>query len=216
MVRAILVCAVVLGAASPALATTGGPTELEVLGYDAGDHKIYFVETRFDESGVAPAVYFVHTAGARIGKVTRVMSITRGVDTADDPLALVGRRVDRLRKRLAPLAGLATGAHVDHTRASPQLATTLALARTAAGTVQVKDWLDQTMRACDRVALQLTHGERSGRIELTDCFRGSTGVVTAYPIPDSSATFVVVTSRPILYELGYAVEQPLLLVRTAP
>jgi len=187
MFRLAVACAVVLST-SAAFATTGGPTEIDLLGYDAKDHKIYFVETHHDESGRMPQIYFVRTEGARIGKLVRVASIQRGVVGSPDPDGVLGARVDKLRERLETLPPLGGEPQRDDDargRVSDRVGRALGLTRKRTGTELVPD-LDESPHACAVVELGLTHGERSGQLELRECHPGSSGVVSAYAIPTTA------------------------------
>lgn len=94
VVLALAACAV------PALATVGGPTLVDVLGWDAGRKRVY--------------VHFVLTdAGGSFGDVVsfglepgdagvREPWARRGEGTGEDPVAL--RKLEALRERLRPLA----------------------------------------------------------------------------------------------------------------
>jgi hypothetical protein len=193
----LVVIAALLLTGRTAAATVGGPTIVELLGFDAPDAKIYVV-TRFeDESGRPPEVHFIHAAGPRLARVTRVESIES--DLTDRDHDVLEERIVKLRKRLRPLA-----------RISDKIAVTRATTRF----VRVPDFAAGTgTRPCRMVGLALTVGELTNAVELRDCHPPSTGVVTAFAVPGGDAVLVIVSSRPDDFELGYPVQRPLLLVR---
>jgi hypothetical protein len=209
----LVVAAALLLAARTAAATTGGPTFVEVLGFDAPDAKIYIVTRFHDESGRLPEVHFVHTAGPKRGRATRVESIRKGLTETE--FDVLEQRIATLGARLQSLRAL-PGAVVDpdgDSRVSAQLGQALGVKRTTKRTVRVPDYAAGTgTRPCRVVELQLTRGTLAGAIELRDCHPVSTGVVAAFPVPGTDALLAIVSSRPDDFELGYSVERPLLLV----
>lgn len=82
-----------------AFATVGGPRSVEVLGYDAGDAKLYWLVSEGGEGGELPRLYFL---SGKTGKVTAVSSWYKGEDGGESTFY---ERLAALRKRLKPSQG---------------------------------------------------------------------------------------------------------------
>ena len=94
--------ALVAGAA-PALATVGGPTLVDVLGWDAGPKRVYvhFILTDAGDSFGDVVSYGLEPGDAGVSEPW----VRRGEGTGEDPVAL--RKLEALRRRLKPLAAAA-------------------------------------------------------------------------------------------------------------
>jgi hypothetical protein len=95
---AAVVLALLAGAA-PAPATVGGPTLVDVLGWDAGQRRVY---VRFIPTDAGGSFGDVVSFGLEAGDAgAREPWVRRGQDTDQDPALL--RRLEALRRRLKPL-----------------------------------------------------------------------------------------------------------------
>jgi hypothetical protein len=98
--RALLGVLWFLASYTPALAYTGGPLVVDVLGWDAKTHRVYFHTIPWDESDDFGAVYFFDLDGMH--KERRVqLAWSRGEADRQDPYR--NHRLNALRSRLTPL-----------------------------------------------------------------------------------------------------------------
>jgi hypothetical protein len=92
--------AVLLVAHGQAQAYTGGPLLVDVLGWDANAHRVYFHTIPDDEGNRFGAVYYFHLDGAKPERRIQV-PWSVGEAEANDPDRT--RRLQSLRSRLRPL-----------------------------------------------------------------------------------------------------------------
>ena len=83
------------------MATVGGPSSIEVLGYDETDAKVYVLEQRHDESGDLPTLMFFAIRGPDARHPVRVRSEYAGESNAVE--AAFPERLRTLKARLAPI-----------------------------------------------------------------------------------------------------------------
>ncbi|MDY0061970.1 MAG: hypothetical protein RBU45_19310 [Myxococcota bacterium] len=84
-------------------ATFGGPSTIEVLGYEPLDARVYLLETQQGEAGTLPQLLYLPLLGPEPHRPVRVRSWTSGESTAAE--AAFPERLARLRARLQPLPG---------------------------------------------------------------------------------------------------------------
>lgn len=98
MIRRVLVLvSLTLAVGTHARAYHGGPDLFEPLGWSAKEQRVYWLVHGLNESGSGPAVYCADLAAGKSRQAVR-LDWTRGYV---DSVAM--RRIDALRRRLAPL-----------------------------------------------------------------------------------------------------------------
>jgi hypothetical protein len=185
-----MLCAGVLGDSS-ALATVGGPTVCEVLGWDAGAKRIYVHEIPQhggDAFGIVRS-FDCAALGDPVLHDEAWSSEGAGAGTADDPELL--RRLEALRSRLQPLK---------------------------AETVALLPWQSEVIardtlvvagdpQPRERVRARLAYGLE---VEV-DTFGGiGVALAGAWPIPGRKERLVVLAFRGDPFEGGYEVQVPMI------
>jgi len=90
-------------AALPAAATVGGPSEIEVVGYDAADHKLYILHHRHDASDSPPALQYFLLASDDPYRAIPVKSWYEGAEPHEFDWDAFEAKLTKLRARLSPL-----------------------------------------------------------------------------------------------------------------
>ena len=98
----------VLVLVAPALATTGGPSVVEMLGYQPVDGKVYWLEHSGGKSGDLPWLFYIDLKSDRKGVAHKVKSWYRG----DLPEDTFWDRLHDLKQRLKPMKELPLGEFV--------------------------------------------------------------------------------------------------------
>ncbi len=187
-------------------ATTGGPTTVAILGFDASDDKLFFMVEYDDASGRLPQVFFMPTKGARIGRSVAVRSYYRDGYHTSDGESYFTERLDHLKKRLVPLSRLSPSGFSVHRRTS-----SCDRFRLFPGTD------DGTILRCQfEVGVREKRAPlRSGRIELTSYHRRRISLKGVYEISGQPWALGIVSHVGIPHEGGYTKQIALLLRRPA-
>lgn len=101
MKRFVLALALLALQSSLALATVGGPTLCDVLGYDARAQRVYFTLTSWDESGGPERLLYFDLASATPARPVAMPAPPAGAGA--DPARARARELAALRARLKPL-----------------------------------------------------------------------------------------------------------------
>lgn len=91
-------------------ATTGGPEQIEVLGFDRPDNKIYFTRNFYDESARPPMLYYFLLKNKNNNKPVKVKSIYQKLNNIhdSDQAAQIENEIQTIKSRLVPLKRLVT------------------------------------------------------------------------------------------------------------
>jgi hypothetical protein len=197
--------------ATRAFATVGEPVTVELVGYDVRDQKIYYLTHIYE----LPRLSFIRIAGPNAGRVVIARSYYAKPYRPDGQDPAFFPKVKRLRRRLKRLKPIAearrASAQTDGGRRLPRGVEGVSIARKV-----VKRWRDAEFDVgCRKVVLTLERRGATGNVELNEC--GPKARVTAiYDLPDHQATFVIVASKPDVWEGGYLHEVPVLLRTAVP
>lgn len=225
LVSFLLVALPALG--STAGATVGGPSTIEVLGFDPGDAKVYVLEHHHDESGDLPQLSFWALMGAPAGGRVRVRSWYAGDAAAAD--ASFPQRLATLRARLQPLparGGEGVELRVQEWEVRPctqqQIGATPAQQKAATELQRGKPFRPQvelpsgphgepagTVSMCRILHVDVRWGAH--RAEATLESWGGLQLVSAYVLPRPHHRLVVLRHLGHTHETGYAADVPLLL-----
>lgn len=178
-----------------------GAHELDVLGFDPNEHKLYFLEHYNDDSGDLPQLFFAHTRGRHLGRLMPVRSWYQGgATTVEDEFQT---RLDALQDRLVEVEPMTRGALRLTTRVVKRRA--LRLRR------------DQA--PIRKYALQLTVRDTSNsaitpmgaRTEVTAYLRPKAQLVESYTIPGERTAIAIVSYVGIPFDVGHDKQVALLL-----
>lgn len=174
-------------------AAKAGPHELDVLGYDPGDHKIYLLEHFNDESGDLPQLHFVHTRGGHAGRLVPVKSWYQG--DAAEVEARFEERLEALRGRIAPMRPLDDDALRLRTRVLKRRAL-----RLFPNAPPIRKYLlSLTVRPTDEDAI----ASIGGRAEVTAYLRPRTRLIDAYRIPGERLAVAIVAYTGVPIDVGH-------------
>ena len=213
--------------AGPAWATTGGPLQIRVLGYDRADDKVFFLVNDGSEAAKLPRLHFFRAKKGRAAAPTVVRSWYEGTDEEE-----FFERLLRLQKRLVPLEplpwddlvvearlGKLVACPYQHETPSPGLmARALAEAvRTGsgAGTMRLIEegapphQGPELVSVCRAYTVVVRRGERSGQVSFVSWTPPA--VAGAWRIPGSDVQLVVLRHLGITYESGYRQDVAVLL-----
>ena len=194
-----------------ASATVGGPTMVEVLGYDVRDQKIYYVVVRSDSSDELPQVFFMHLDGAHAGKPQLVLSIKKGIDDhSENAYGRFEARLAKLRKRLAKIRVVATAKREGASERGDELPPAVKGVRTSRVRLGVKrydDWEVECLRV--RVTVRIPKTKLRAKTIVQEC-SGPARVTAIYSIKNRRERLVLLSSEPSPWEGGYEVQVPLL------
>jgi len=201
----------ILAWSSDARATHGGPSMVEVLGYDSGDHKIYYRVLPGGEVDAEYTLFFMRTTGQHAGKAQRILSIYKNLPkewgAREDEIA---RRVAKLQRRLRKMRPVAKSKPIDGLDdALPKGLRYVSLKRKV-----LKRWKhpdDYGKCSKVRVTVKRPGTPVTGTIEMTECGGEPIRATAVYKIPGSQRLFVLLSSKPDLWEGGYQNQKPLLL-----
>ena len=177
-------------------ATHGGPSTIEILGYEPYDRKVYYIETSHDEYEQPPQGYYFLLAHPRAARPVRIESWYSG----EDPYGEVAEKeIARLRHRLEPLERVS----MDKVRLEVTIEST--------GTFTYVDDLPPVESYRMRISLELEN-YRGGVDVIAFCRKGMR-VVDAFLIPVEDRAIVVVEYTGNPTETCYDVQLPILLSR---
>lgn len=179
-----------------AMASTSGSRELDVLGYDAEDRKVYFLEHFHDESGEVPRLSFMHVAGPHAGKMIPVESWYR--DDADAVEAKFPGRLAQLEGRLMRLVPEPQGTYALSTRITQRRAQ-----RIYPEDPPVRKYTLQLTVAPHRDAHEIASLYAPSRATVTAYFRPKATLTEVARIPGMDVSVALVSYLGIPYEVGY-------------
>ena len=178
-----------------------GAHELDVIGFDPAEHKLYVLEHYNDDSGDLPQLFFMHTRGRHAGRLIPVRDWYQG-DTTDVE-AEFQVRLDALCERLVDVEPTMRGGLGLTTRVVKRRA--LRLQRDEAPIR--KYTLQLTVRAAGNSAIT----PMGVRTEVTAYLRPKAQLVESYMIPGERMAVAIVSYVGIPFDVGHDKQAALLL-----
>jgi hypothetical protein len=178
-----------------------GAHELDVLGFDPTERKLYLLEHYNDDSGDLPQLFFTHTRGRHVGRLHPVRSWYDGASAiVEDEFQT---RLDALRARLVEVEPMMRGSLRLTTRVVKRRA--LRLRRDAAPIRKYA--LQLTVRAAGNSAIT----PMGVRTEVTAYLRPKAQLQEAYQIPGERVAVAIVSYVGIPFDVGHDKQVALLL-----
>ncbi len=197
---------------STAAEQSGGPHELEVLGYERASNKLYVLEHYRDASGDLPQLYYMYLRGPQMGRMVAVRGWYEGAGTpaaeAHFGLSEFWARVERLREHLTPVTE-----RTDHPwRLSTRVAKRRAL-RLFDGEQPIRKFVLQLRVRSTADEDRQKIRSIGARVAVTAYLRPRAELETVYEIPGERFDVAIVSYVGVPYEVGYDKQLAILLPR---
>jgi len=186
------------------LATVGGPQNLEVLGYEAKDQKLYLLRHYLDGRGRLPQLYYYNFKSKMPNQLIQVNSLyinpkTKKIDY-DQNSKKFDQEIAKIKKRLVPLNPIQ--------KSKPQLK----VLKTTKGSAPA--WHDPQEKVPKwTYQYQVKSGSQKSPVQQAVSYQQGLKISQAYKVPRHNKTLVVVKYLGIPFETGYSIEDPALLSR---
>ena len=185
-------------------ATVGGPHNVEFLGYDAKDQKVYLLKHYEDGRGRLPQLYYYQFKNNKQPeKLIQVNSLyinpkTQKIDYDQDS-RLFNQEIRKIKNRLQPLVTI-----------SKSTIKVKVLNRT---TSKEKSWYDPNEFIPKyKYTYQLTSKNLKSQIHQAIDYRQGLSISQAYKIPNQQKMIATVKYLGLPFETGYTIEDPVLLI----
>lgn len=182
-------------------ATVGGQQRIEVLGYDQKDQKVYLLRHYEDGRGRLPQLYYYNFESKQPNQLVQVNSLyinpkTKKIDYDQQPTRF-NAELAKIKNRLKPLTKVSTQqAQIKVLHSSKRSADWIN------GTEPVPQW-----QYCYRVDA----GNFRSTVQQATSYKQGLNIHQAYNIPQQSKMLVTVKYLGIPFEMGYPIEDPVLL-----
>ncbi|MDV4313453.1 aminotransferase [Acinetobacter indicus] len=182
-------------------ATVGGQQRIEVLGYDQKDQKVYLLRHYEDGRGRLPQLYYYNFKSKQPNQLVQVNSLyinpkTKKIDY-DQPPTRFNTELAKIKNRLKPLTKLRTQqAQIKVLHSSKRRADWIN------GTEPVPQW---------QYCYQVNAGNFRSTVQQATSYKQGLNIHQAYNIPQQSKMLVTVKYLGIPFEMGYPIEDPVLL-----
>lgn len=203
--NAILFVTASLWLPSFAFATVGGPQNIEVLGLDQADQKIYLLRHYLDGRGRLPQLYYYQLNRKQSpAKLIEVKSLyinpkTKRVDY-DQNSHKFDRDIAKIRKRLKPL--------------TPIRASSAKIQILSKKTAYVTSWYDPEIKVPQfNYTYRIRYGNLKSPIQQAVDYKTGLSISQRYQIPQQNKVLMTVKYLGIPFETGYSIEDPVLLSR---
>jgi len=186
------------------LATVGGPQNLEVLGYEAKDQKLYLLRHYLDGRGRLPQLYYYNFKSKMPNQLIQVNSLyinpkTKKIDY-DQNSKKFDQEIAKIKKRLTPVVPL------------PKQNIQLKLLKTRKGTAPA--WHDPKQSVPKwTYQYRIESGHYKSPIQQAISYKPDLRLNQIYKIPKQDKLLVTVKYLGIPFETGYHIEDPALLSR---
>lgn len=184
-------------------ATVGGPQNIQVLGYEGKERKVYLLKHYLDGRGRLPQLYYYQFKNTQHPeKLIQVNSLyinpkTRKIDYDQDSRQF-DKEIAKIKKRLNPLAPL------------PQSGIKIQVLKKI--TSKEKSWYDPKQYIPKYTyTYQLSSQNLKSQIHQAIIYRYGLSISQAYKIPQQQKILAVVKYLGIPFETGYTIEDPVLL-----
>ncbi|MFH7766509.1 aminotransferase [Acinetobacter sp. BSP-28] len=185
-------------------ATVGGPQNIEVLGYEGKEQKVYVLKHYLDGRGRLPQLYYYQFKNnTQPEKLIQVNSLyinpkTKQIDYDQDSQRF-DKEVAKIKKRLTPLVPI------------PKQSIKIQVLKKTPS--KEKSWYDpQQYIPKYTYKYQLSNKTLKSQIHQAIDYRHGLSISQAYKIPQQQKILAVVKYLGIPFETGYTIEDPVLLL----
>lgn len=189
-------------------ATVGGPQNIEVLGYESKEQKVYLLRHYQDGRGRLPQLYYYQFKNnPHPEKIIQVNSLyinpkTQKIDY-DQPSTQFNKDLQKIKKRLQPLLAL------------PKQNIQIRIMSKKVS--KEKSWYDSEQYIAKySYKYQLKSQNFNSKIYRAVAYRNGLTLSQAYKIPHQQKKLAIVRYLGIPFETGYTVEDPVLLHLPSP
>jgi len=193
-----------LGIPVSAFATVGGPQNIEVLGYEVKDQKLYLLRHYLDGRGRLPQLYYYNFKSKTPNQLIQVNSLyinpkTKQIDYDQDSRKF-NQEIAKIKKRLIPLVPLR------------KQAIQLKLLKTSKGTAPA--WHDPKQKVPKwTYQYRVQSGQYKSPVQQAVSYKADLRLNQTYKVPKQNKILVTVKYLGIPFETGYHIEDPALLSR---
>lgn len=187
-----------------AFATVGGPQNIEVLGYEVKDQKLYVMRHYLDGRGRLPQLYYYNFKSKTPNQLVQVNSLyinpkTKRIDY-DQNNQKFDQDIAKIRKRLIPLAPI------------QNQKLQIKLLKTLKGSAPA--WHDPQEKVPKwTYHYQVKQGLLHSPVHKAVSYKTGLNISQAYKVPRQNKILVTVKYLGIPFETGYTIEDPVLLSR---
>ncbi|NHB65800.1 MULTISPECIES: aminotransferase [Acinetobacter] len=193
-----------LGIPVSAFATVGGPQNIEVLGYEVKDQKLYLLRHYLDGRGRLPQLYYYNFKSKTPNQLIQVNSLyinpqTKQIDY-DQNSRKFDQEIAKIKKRLIPLVPL------------KKQAIQLKLLKTSKGTAPA--WHDPKQKVPKwTYQYRVQSGQYKSPVQQAVSYKADLRLNQTYKVPKQNKILVTVKYLGLPFENGYHIEDPALLSR---
>ena len=193
-----------LGIPVSAFATVGGPQNIEVLGYEVKDQKLYLLRHYLDGRGRLPQLYYYHFKSKTPHQLIQVNSLyinpkTKQIDYDQDSRKF-DQEIAKIKKRLIPLVPL------------QKQNIQLKLLKTCKGTAPA--WHDPKQKVPKwTYQYQVQSSQYKSPVQQAVSYKADLRLSQTYQVPKQNKILVTVKYLGLPFETGYDIEDPALLSR---
>ncbi len=187
-----------------AFATVGGPQNIEVLGYEVKEQKLYIMRHYLDGRGRLPQLYYYNFKSKTPNQLIQVNSLyinpkTKQIDYDQDSRKF-NQEIAKIKKRLIPLVPLR------------KQAIQLKLLKTSKGTAPA--WHDPKQKVPKwTYQYRVQSGQYKSPVQQAVSYKADLRLNQTYKVPKQNKILVTVKYLGLPFETGYHIEDPALLSR---
>lgn len=189
---------------SLAFATVGGPQNIEVLGYEVKEQKLYIMRHYLDGRGRLPQLYYYNFKSQKPNQLVQVNSLyinpkTKRIDYDQDSRKF-DQNIAKIKKRLVPLNPI------------QKSKLQLKVLKTKKGSAPA--WHDLQEKVPKwTYQYQVKSSLQKSPVQQAVSYQQGLKISQAYKVPKQNKTLVIVKYLGIPFETGYSIEDPALLSR---
>ncbi|TSH73979.1 aminotransferase [Acinetobacter sp. RF15A] len=199
-----IISVLLVGLPCAAFATVGGPQNIEVLGYEVKDQKLYLMRHYLDGRGRLPQLYYYNFKSKQPNQLVMVNSLyispkTKRIDY-DQSSQKFDQEIAKIKKRLIPVIPV------------KKQNIRLELLKTSKGYAPA--WYDPQKKVPKwTYQYQVKSGSQKSPTHQAVSYQQGLKISQAYKVPKQNKTLVTVKYLGIPFETGYTIEDPVLLRR---
>src|SRR5690606_10109752 len=199
-----IISVLLVGLPCAAFATVGGPQNIEVLGYEVKDQKLYLMRHYLDGRGRLPQLYYYNFKSKQPNQLVMVNSLyinpkTKRIDY-DQSSQTFDQEIAKIKKRLIPVIPV------------KKQNIRLELLKTSKGYASA--WYDPQEKVPKwTYQYQVKSGSQKSLTHQAVSYQQGLKISQAYKVPKQNKTLVTIKYLGIPFETGYTIEDPVLLSR---
>ncbi|MCO8046228.1 aminotransferase [Acinetobacter bohemicus] len=199
-----IISVLLVGLPCAAFATVGGPQNIEVLGYEVKDQKLYLMRHYLDGRGRLPQLYYYNFKSKQPNQLVMVNSLyinpkTKRIDY-DQSSQKFDQEIAKIKKRLIPVIPV------------KKQNIRLELLKTSKGYAPA--WYDPQEKVPKwTYQYQVKSGSQKSPTHQAVSYQQGLKISQAYKVPKQNKTLVTIKYLGIPFETGYTIEDPVLLSR---